>query len=128
MTEFRPRLCADAAKQGLLPWLLKRLRAKLPFDENKLYASEILSILLQNTPENRELVGELDGIDVILQQLAFYKRHDPASSEEQEMMENLFNCLCSSLMCHQNKDRFLRGEGLQLMNLMLRYFTCFSSI
>ncbi|KAL0267827.1 UNVERIFIED_CONTAM: hypothetical protein PYX00_009979 [Menopon gallinae] len=120
LTEFRPRICADAAKQGLLPWLLKRLRAKLPFDENKLYASEILSILLQNTPENRELVGELDGIDVILQQLAFYKRHDPASSEEQEMMENLFNCLCSSLMCHQNKDRFLRGEGLQLMNLMLR--------
>lgn len=56
----------------------------------------------------------------MLQQLAYYKRHDPGSSEEQEMMENLFNCLCSSLMHHPNKDRFLRGEGLQLMNLMLR--------
>lgn len=50
----------------------------------------------------------------------FYKRHDPNSAEEQEMMENLFNCLCSSLMAVPNRDRFLKGEGLQLMNLMLR--------
>lgn len=42
----------------------------MPFDANKLYATEILSILLQNTPENRKLLGELDGIDVLLQQLA----------------------------------------------------------
>lgn len=36
------------------------------------------------------------------------------------MMENLFNCVCSSLMIAANKEKFLRGEGLQLMNLMLR--------
>lgn len=120
LTEFRPDLCGDAAKQGLLQWLLRRLRVKLPFDGNKLYASEILSILLQDTPDNRQMLGDLEGIDVILQQLAFYKRHDPTSNEEHEMMENLFNCLCSSLMYAPNRERFLRGEGLQLMNLMLR--------
>lgn len=43
---------------------------KVPFDANKLYATEIMSILLQNTPENRKLLGEQDGIDVLLQQLA----------------------------------------------------------
>ena len=43
---------------------------KVPFDGNKLYATEILSILLQSTPENRKFLGELDGIDVLLQQLA----------------------------------------------------------
>lgn len=43
---------------------------KVPFDGNKLYATEILSILLQTTPDNRKLLGELDGIDVLLQQLA----------------------------------------------------------
>lgn len=48
---------------------------KVPFDGNKLYATEILSILLQNTPENRKLLGELDGIDVLLQQLAVYSLH-----------------------------------------------------
>ncbi|XP_049950936.1 beta-catenin-like protein 1 isoform X1 [Schistocerca serialis cubense] len=120
ITEFRPEVCADAAKQGLMQWLLRRLRVKAPFDGNKLYASEMLSILLQDTPENRQLLGDLEGIDVLLQQLAFYKRHDPTSNEEHEMMENLFNCLCSSLMYAPNRERFLRGEGLQLMNLMLR--------
>lgn len=53
-----------------MQWLLRRIKAKTPFDANKLYASELLSILLQNTPENRLLLGELDGIDVLLQQLA----------------------------------------------------------
>ncbi|XP_075235891.1 beta-catenin-like protein 1 [Lycorma delicatula] len=118
--EFRPDILTDSASQGLMAWLLKRLRAKLQFGQNKLYASEILSILLQNCKENQVLLGEMDGIDVLLQQLAFYKRHDPASTEESEMMENLFNCVCSSLMVPTNKEKFLRGEGLQLMNLMLR--------
>ncbi|XP_029675612.1 beta-catenin-like protein 1 isoform X1 [Formica exsecta] len=120
LLEFRPDLCADAGKQGLMQWLLRRIKTKTPFDANKLYASELLSILLQHTPENRLLLGDLDGIDVLLQQLAYYKRHDPQTAEEQEMMENLFNVLCSSLMAIVNRDRFLRGEGLQLMNLMLR--------
>ncbi|KAG6452579.1 hypothetical protein O3G_MSEX007735 [Manduca sexta] len=120
ITEFRPELCPEVAKQGFMQWILKRLKMKVPFDGNKLYATEILSILLQNTPENRKLLGELDGIDVLLQQLAFYKRHDPSGAEEQEAMENMFDSLCCALMEPTNRDRFLRGEGLQLMNLMLR--------
>ncbi|XP_041974170.1 beta-catenin-like protein 1 [Aricia agestis] len=120
ITEFRPELCVEVAKQGFIQWILKRLKMKIPFDANKLYATEILSILLQNTPENRKLLGELDGIDVLLQQLAFYKRHDPSGAEEQEAMENMFDALCCALLEPANRDRFLRGEGLQLMNLMLR--------
>ena len=37
-----------------------------------------------------------------------------------ELMENLFDCLCSLMLEVSNRERFLRGEGLQLMNLMLR--------
>jgi hypothetical protein len=74
LTEIRPEVCQQAAQQGLLSWIMKRLRAKLPFDANKLYCSEILSILLQGTPENRQLLGEIDGIDILLQQLAVRKR------------------------------------------------------
>ena len=120
MTDLRPEVATEATQQNLMQWLLKRLKAKIPFDGNRLYASEILAILLQNHVENRQLLGELDGIDVLLQQLATYKRHDPISPEEMEMMENLFNCLCSSLMLSSNRNKFLKGEGLQLMNLMLR--------
>lgn len=49
-----------------------------------------------------------------------FKRHNPSTAEEQEMMENLFDALCSCLMLSSNRERFLKGEGLQLMNLMLR--------
>uniref|UniRef100_H3CEV9 Beta-catenin-like protein 1 n=1 Tax=Tetraodon nigroviridis TaxID=99883 RepID=H3CEV9_TETNG len=119
MAEFRPGLCTEAAQQGLMQWLLKRIKAKMPFDANKLYSSEILAILLQNNDSTRELLGEMDGIDVLLQQLSVFKRHNPSTAEEQEMMENLFDALCSCLMLPANRERFLRGEGLQLMNLML---------
>ncbi|XP_052822052.1 beta-catenin-like protein 1 isoform X1 [Octopus bimaculoides] len=120
LTEFRPEICPDSSQQGLMQWILKRLKAKIPFDANKLYACEIMSILLQNHDENRQYIGELDGIDVLLQQLASYKRHDPVNRDEIELMENLFNCLCSALMLPCNRAKFLKGEGLQLMNLMLR--------
>ena len=49
MTEFRPEMCAEAAQQGLMQWLLKRLKPKVQFDANKLYCSEILAIILQDT-------------------------------------------------------------------------------
>merc|ERR1719445_2234103 len=120
LVELKPELCKQIADAGFLTWLIKKLKVKVAFDENKLYASEILSILLQNEPENRKRFGEVDAIDNLLQQLAYYKRHDPRQSEEIEMMENLFDCLCSLLLENDNRDRFLKGEGLQLMNLMLR--------
>jgi beta-catenin-like protein 1 len=118
--EIRPQLCVTASQTGLLQWILKRLRTRIPFEGNKLYAAEILAILLQETPENRAALGDMDGIDILLQQLAAYKRHDPSTSEEAEFMENLFNCLCSALLWGNNREKFLKGEGPQLMNLMLR--------
>ena len=51
-------------------WLVKKLKVKVPFDENKLYASEILSILLQTEPGNRKMFGELNAIDNLLQQVS----------------------------------------------------------
>ena len=120
MCEFKnPEVCAAAGEQGLLPWLLKRLRTR-QYDANKLYASEILAILLQDYEANQRILGEKEGIDSLLQALAYYKRRDPVSLDEIEMMENLFDCLCSALMFTPNREKFLRGEGLQLMILMLK--------
>ncbi|XP_012562750.1 beta-catenin-like protein 1 [Hydra vulgaris] len=119
LAEFHPDVCITAGQQGLLTWLLKRLKRKV-FDNNKLYASEIIAIMLQNHEENRQLLGESNGVDSLLQALAAYKGHNPNNQEETEYMENLFSCLCSSLLFPPNKDLFLKGEGLQLMILMLR--------
>ncbi|CAG0895016.1 unnamed protein product [Cyprideis torosa] len=120
VVELRPSAAETLAQQGVLAWILKRLRSKIRFDANKLYVSEILSIFMQDSTENRKFLGDLDGIDVLLQQLAYYKRHNPSNPEETELMENLFDALCSSLMLESNRALFLKGEGIQLMNLMLR--------
>lgn len=69
VTEFRPECSHDIASQGLLKWLLQRIKQKLPFDTNKLYASEILAILLQENDNTRSLMGDIDGIDILLGQL-----------------------------------------------------------
>uniref|UniRef100_A0A1I7YJZ1 DUF1716 domain-containing protein n=1 Tax=Steinernema glaseri TaxID=37863 RepID=A0A1I7YJZ1_9BILA len=36
-------------------------------------------------------------------------------------MENLFGSLCAALLYAPNRMKFLEGEGIQLMNLMLRF-------
>jgi hypothetical protein len=82
----------------LFQWLLKRIKIKGSFDNNKLYCAELLSILVQNQDENRKLLCDLDGIEIciifefnlkflnsilnsilnlfykVLQQLAYYKK------------------------------------------------------
>ncbi len=120
MCEYRgEEVTLKAGEQGLVTWLLKRVRVR-QYDSNKLYSSEILAIILQDNETNQRHLGETEGgIDILLQSLAYYKKRDPHSNEEVELMENLFNCLCSSLMYTPNRERFLKGEGLQLMRLML---------
>lgn len=46
----------------------------------------------------RTKVAELNGIDIGLRVLALYKKADPGSDEEAEMIENLFDVLCSCIM------------------------------
>ena len=118
--ELMPETSHQVASAGFLAWIVKKLKVKVVYDANKLYASEILSILLHDNVENRLMFGEMGAIDSILQQLAYFKRHDPSTLEEVELMENLFDCVCCLLLEAGNRDKFLSGEGLQLMNLMLR--------
>ena len=120
MCEYKSNeVTKKAGEQGLMAWLLKRVRVR-QYDTNKLYSSEILAIILQDNESNQQLLGNTDGIDILLQSLAYYKKRDPHSIDEIELMENLFDCLSSSLMHTPNRDKFLRGEGLQLMRLMLQ--------
>ena len=49
-----------------------------------------------------------------------YKKRDPATTEEYEMLENLFDVLVSILMFEPNRERFIEEEGLDLMIILLR--------
>ncbi|KAJ3160167.1 hypothetical protein HDU86_001003 [Geranomyces michiganensis] len=107
------------SKTTLLAYLLQRIRSKA-FDSNRQYASEMLSVLMQNSRANRLKLGELGGVDTLLRVLAGYKRRDPQDADEVELMENLFDTLCAALTEAEIKQLFLDGEGLELMLLMIK--------
>ncbi len=67
---FNPSLATDlVSKTKILTWLLKRIESK-QHDENRGYAAEILSILLQDNPPNRVEFGKQDGAEVSLKVLS----------------------------------------------------------
>ena len=51
----------------LMQFLVKRVDKAKPFDANKLYASELLSILLQADEDNQQKLASLDGLEALLQ-------------------------------------------------------------
>jgi beta-catenin-like protein 1 len=53
----------------MLSWLLKRIQAK-SHDENRGYAAELLSILLQDNSGNRIALGKQDGVETLLKVLS----------------------------------------------------------
>ncbi|CAI2164326.1 3851_t:CDS:10 [Funneliformis geosporum] len=109
-TSFDPAISERVVRDtNLLQWILNRIRVKT-FDSNKQYCSELLAILLQNSRVNRLKLGEFGGIDVL----------DPKDADETEMMENFFDALCLALEEPENKQRFLEGEGVELMLIMMK--------
>ena len=94
------------------------------FDANKLYASEILAILMQSEPENVVRLSNLsgmDGVDMLLQVIAYYKRRVPSGLEEEECVENLFNALCAVMNDNNaNREKFCKSEGFELMLRCMR--------
>ncbi|KAL0462508.1 UNVERIFIED_CONTAM: Beta-catenin-like protein 1 [Sesamum latifolium] len=105
-------------KTKLLKWLQARIKIR-EFDSNKQYASEILAILLQTSIANQKRFGQMNGVDTLLQAVAMYKSKDPKTGDEEEMVENLFDCLCCLLMPLENKERFVKAEGVELMIIIM---------
>ena len=67
---FRPELASLVInKTTILNWLLNRIQSTT-HDENRGYAAELLSILLQNNRENRLALGKQDGVEIMLKVLS----------------------------------------------------------
>jgi beta-catenin-like protein 1 len=67
---FNPQLAETlVSKTDILPWLLRRIESKA-HDENRGYAAEMISIMVQNNRPNRLELGKRDGIETILKVLS----------------------------------------------------------
>ncbi|CAD6887382.1 unnamed protein product [Tilletia laevis] len=132
LISLQPSLADQAGKStGLLPWLVRRITSKSrpgkgglgpAWDQNRYYAAELLAMLLQGADgeENRKRIGDAGAIDELLGVVSQFRKKDPVGGEETEFMENLFDALCSSLSVNANKHRFLEGEGVELMVIIMR--------
>jgi beta-catenin-like protein 1 len=118
LTEVKPDISVTLCDHtDILKWLLTRVKVR-KFDGNKLYCSEILSIILSADTSNARKLGTLqgmDGIDMLLQVISHYRRRDPQAVEEEECVENLFSCLCTAMLIPENQTRFRHSEGFELM-------------
>ncbi|KIO32831.1 hypothetical protein M407DRAFT_96181, partial [Tulasnella calospora MUT 4182] len=117
---FNPTLSRTlVTNTSVLKWLLERVQAKT-HDDNRVYASELLAIILQDNRQNRLDFGKGGGVDTLLQVLSQYRKKDPVDADEVEFMENIFDSLCSSLAEPEIKSLFLEGEGVELMVIMMK--------
>ena len=109
-------------KSNMLEWLVKRVQEKeVRVGQNKQYSAELLAILLQSSNRNRDKFAEIGGVDVVLQLLSAYRKKDPEKdSDEEEYVENLFDCLTCIVDEEAGKEKFLEAEGVELCQIMLR--------
>ena len=101
------------------------------FDGRARYAAEILSVLTQQSPDNCRRLGasesSFDGIDELLQVCAHWRRKDPATQEEQECCENVFDTLCAVLLHGGEKHQVRRARSVPLslsLSLSLFFAAC----
>ncbi|KLJ07869.1 hypothetical protein EMPG_16651 [Blastomyces silverae] len=106
----------------MIPWLKSRiLKKEKSVTQNKQYAAEILAILVQSSAKNRQRLIENNLVDVSLQLLSVYRKLDPEKdSDEEEYVENLFNCLTCLVDEDEGKAKFIDAEGVELAKIMLR--------
>ncbi|KAH8796505.1 Catenin-beta-like protein [Hyaloscypha finlandica] len=107
---------------SVLNWLLDRIPKKeSPVSQNKRYAAEVIAILLQSSPLNRKKLCELDGVDLLLQILAAYRKRDPLKgTEEEEFVENIFDSLTCVVDEPEGKQKFVEAEGVELCLIMIK--------
>lgn len=119
----QPSLAEAMVKEtDLFPWLLKRIQIReSPLSQNKQYAAELLAILVQTAQANRKRITELDGVDQFLQLLSPYRKRDPAKGgDEEEFVENIFDCITCVVDESEGKQKFVEAEGVELALIMLR--------
>lgn len=114
------------SSSALVKWLLSRIKtpdpsARAKVGQNRQYAAELLAILLQTSNTNRKRVAEREGVEDVLQLLAPYRTGDPEKdSDEEEFVENLFDCLTCLVEADLPATQFLEAEGIELALIMLK--------
>ena len=117
---------AVVAHPPVLPMLLDRIGRKGPVEEGRVYAAELLAILLSGSEAAATALGAVNGVDRLLRAMAPLRKANKAGGVgaegalEEEFVQNCFDCLCSAVMVEANRLNFVENEGVELMLLIIR--------
>ncbi|KAN0032472.1 hypothetical protein ACTFIV_006370 [Dictyostelium citrinum] len=112
-----------AGKSQLFKYLLNYISTQsntpIPI---KLYSSELLSSIFLNDENSRSIfTKKYNGIEKLLVLLSHFIKKQPESLQETEFVENIFSSICSLLLNNnENKESFLKSEGIQLMLIFIK--------
>ena len=121
--ELDPSFVEYAGKEcDLIQWLIKRLLEKPrgARDDNRQYASEILSIMVQESTANQSICAANGGVDSILKAIAYFRKADPLTENDKEAQQNIFITLRALLLLPANCTLFVKCEGIELMLMLIR--------
>ncbi|EKD21413.1 uncharacterized protein L3040_000552 [Drepanopeziza brunnea f. sp. 'multigermtubi'] len=106
----------------LLEWLLSRIQKKdSPVSQNMQYSAEVLSVLVLGSSTTLRKLCELNGVDLLLQIVAAYRKRNPCTgSDEEEFVENIFDLLTCLVDEPEGKQKFVEAEGIELCLIMIR--------
>lgn len=120
--EAIPRLQTCFAVQ-LLKWILGKVKQRGgEVDSNKQYTSELLAILMQHSEKNQTRLGEMNGIDTILQAIAYYKNrcagcasflHDTQKPAVQQLPTLAHPAICRALKGRKSLSNVAYVQGSQ---------------
>lgn len=125
LLELFPPLAAEVGTNvDLVLFLLKRMKSSktIEYDHNRVHAGELLCILLQQSEDCLKLVGDskVDGIDRLLRIITVYRKKDPEGIEQEEVVENTFQCLCSLMLIESNRTTFAKLQGIKLLIRLIK--------
>ncbi|KAF1743145.1 hypothetical protein MXB_1907, partial [Myxobolus squamalis] len=111
LVEYKPSIASLPATKPILAWILTIL-ATARYQPVYLHVVEILTILLQNS----------EGLACFYFPLynQQYRKVDPHTIDEVEYMQNLFDCACALLLSMENRNIFVKCQGMELMILLMR--------
>ena len=129
--ELDPSFVEYAGKESdLIQWLIRRLleKPKAARDDNRQYASEILSIMVQESTANQCICAGNGGIDSILKAISYFRKADPVTQNDKEAQQNMFVTLRALLLVPANCSLFVKSEGIELMLMLIRRSPSVSAI
>jgi beta-catenin-like protein 1 len=97
-------------------------------DDNRQYASEILSIMVQECTSNQCICAGSGGVESILKAISYFRKADPVTENDKEAQQNLFITLRALLLVPSNCELFVKSEGIELMLMLIRRTPSMSAI